>query len=497
MKEQQGLTSAELGRQAAEFNLTSCQMALGYVIFDCLVLGIGAIGLRASVQPKTIAAMAKIAGPAASALEQEIAIIAHESSTAFQQARAVFNILLTLKNGGMLGAIFGVFRESLTLWQAALYAIAGLATIIAALATDGVAFAAGLVLLLTSFAWLVTDSVHAVKECVLTTNEGPPEGNTKSPSPNPLPYLPQIVLMTAKGNFVKVVNNGGIKDDDMAAFSSNRTVAKGYESYTIEVIDRDMHTFAIKTHDGKYVTAVDGGGQAGTGDTKWALTTDATTIGKEETLVLEMQEDSTYALMTSDGYYITANHGGGQSFDGDPMRTNAKSIGPCETFSFQSIQNDGITFKQAMQGTAWVPVDITSLSVKDSKNASHWSVQRNLQVNDTQYGDRSYTFKTVPHELLGATWIRTANSSNDHDNNPMVTFSIGGTASIYVTVDTRGSKPSWIDASWEPTSLTITNHGESSTRTFALYRKRFPRGTVSLGPNGSDKYDMYSVIAVL
>ncbi|MEX1365255.1 MAG: hypothetical protein AB1Z98_19160 [Nannocystaceae bacterium] len=496
MKEHHGLTTAELERQAAEFNLTSCQMALGYVVFDTVVLAIGAIGLRASVQPKTIAAMAKIAGPVATTIEQEIAIIAHESTDAFQQAKAVFNILLTLKNGGMLGAIFGAFRESLTWWQATLYAIGGLATIIAALATDGVAFAAGVVILLTSFAWLVTDSLHAISACSLETQQAPPEGNTTSPSPNPLPYLPQIVLMTAKGNFVKVVNNGGIENDDSGAFSSNRTVAKGYETYTVEVIDQDMHTFAIKTHDGKYVTAVDGGGQAGTGDTQWALTTDATAIGTEEVLVLAMQEDDSYALMTSDGYYITANHGGGQSYPGDPMRTNAKSIGPYETFSFQSIQNDGVTFQQALQGTAWVPVDITSLSVRDTANASHWSVRRNLQVGDMQYGDRSYELATIPNELLGATWIRTANSSKDYKSNPTVTFSIGRPASIYVSVDTRGSKPSWIDSSWEPTSLQITNHGESSTRTFNLYRKRFPRGSVSLGPNGNDKYDMYSVIAV-
>lgn len=496
MKEQQELTTAELERQAAQFGLTSCQLALGYVIFDCVVLAIGAVGLRASVKPDTVAAMAKIAGPVATSIEQEIAIIAHDSTNAFQQARAVFNILVTLKNGGMLGAIFGAFRQSLTWWQATLYAVGGLATIIAALATDGVAFAAGVVILLTSFAWLVTDSLHAISACSLNTQEAPPEGDTKSPSPNPLPYLPQIVLMTAKGNFVKVVNNGGIKADDEAAFSSNRTTAQKYERFTIEVIDQDMHTFAIKTNNGRYVTAVDGGGQAGAGDTPWALTTDATTIGKEEVLVLEMQRDDTYALMTSDGYYITANHGGGQNYPGDPMRTNAKSIGPCEIFSFQSIQNDGVTYQQALQGTASVPIDITNLSARDMPNAKYWSVQRNLEVGNTQYGDRTYELASIPSELLGATWIRTANNSKSYTANPTVTFSINRPANIYVGIDTRGSKPSWIDSSWEPTSMKLTNSGESSARTFNLYRKRFPRGNVSLGPNGATQYDMYSVIAV-
>ena len=138
------------------------------------------------------------------------------------------------------------------------------------------------------------------------------------------------------------------------------------------------------------------------------------------------------------------------------------------------------------------PTAINNLVATDTSNVSNWSVQPNLQVGNAQYGDRSYTITSVPSTLTGANWIRTANNSKSTTNNPLVTFSINQQAAVYVAVDTRIGKLAWMDASWVDISTSLTN-SEATPKTFELFKKTFPAGTVSLGPNNSGTDD-YTVI---
>ena len=332
-------TTSAVTDSEAKIHVTDCQKAIGYVVFDCICLFLGASGLRATVKGETIEEMAKLSIKATTAIEQQIEMIAHEGATLQQQARAVFNVVSTLQAGGRLGAIFGAFVKSLKWWQMGLYAATGLGTILAALATDGVALVAEVALLLLTFTWLVADSIHAVNTCSLSTKKPPEEPLAVNPFSNPLPYLPQGAVMTANGSFLSFVNDQN--DDKVASFSTNRTSVGDWERFTIETVDRDNHLFAIKTHSGNYVTAVDGGGQSGASGTDWAVRSDATSIGPAEALIIQMNEDGTYSFMTPQGYYVTAVNKGGVDKKGDPMRTNATKIGPTEIFSLQTLQNDG------------------------------------------------------------------------------------------------------------------------------------------------------------
>src|SRR5262245_33851969 len=54
---------------------------------------------------------------------------------------------------------------------------------------------------------------------------------------------------------------------------------------------------------------------------------------------------------------------------------------------------------------------ITGLSVNDSANAGDWSVRAGLAAGNTQYGDRTFQFTSVPASVAGSDWIRTANDS--------------------------------------------------------------------------------------
>lgn len=126
---------------------------------------------------------------------------------------------------------------------------------------------------------------------------------------------------------------------------------------------------------------------------------------------------------------------------------------------------------------------VSGLSVKDSANAASWSVQSKFAAGDTLYGDRTFTAASVPAALRGAAWIRDANASRTYTGNPLVTFSISKAATVYVAVDTRLGRRSWMDATWADTFTQVTDDESGATRTFEVYAKSFPAGTVSLGPD--------------
>jgi outer membrane protein assembly factor BamB len=143
------------------------------------------------------------------------------------------------------------------------------------------------------------------------------------------------------------------------------------------------------------------------------------------------------------------------------------------------------------------PVQLSNLVVSDTANAAKWSLQLNLQVGVVQYGDRTYTLTTLPSALLGAAWVRTAIASKTYTGTPTVTFTIDQQATVYVALDSRLVKPTWIDASWTPTGQTLINSEAAGANTFVLYAKVFPAGSVALGPNsstGNTTVNMYSVI---
>jgi len=135
---------------------------------------------------------------------------------------------------------------------------------------------------------------------------------------------------------------------------------------------------------------------------------------------------------------------------------------------------------------------IANLSVSDSSNAADWSIQENLQPGAQQYGDRNFSFSSIPDTLTGNTWIRTANDSKSFTGTEIVKFDINRDATIYIAHDNRISpKPTWL-SSWVNTGMSITN---SEPQTFTIYSKDYSASSiVSLGPNGDTSKSMYTII---
>jgi hypothetical protein len=316
----------EEGSLEAKAMITDCEMAVGYVVFDVICLALGAVGLRSTVNSRTIRAIGEAAAPVLSKLETIIARMAAPGASTTDIAWGVFDILKIIYGGGSLGAVFSAFTDSLTWWDMILYGITGTATIIAALATDGVAFVAEVVILLATFGFLVSDSVKAAEVC------------GASPEPPPPPVTGKVAIKTMNGHYVTVVNNGGLGSSGVAIRTDSRTVG-ATEKFTVQLLDQAKGTFALLTSGGYYVTAVNGGGIGGPNDKTSPIHTDATRRGGWETLIFEQQTDGTYAIRTTTGYYLTAVNGGGygEAQNAKPIHTDARKRGGWETFTVEPV----------------------------------------------------------------------------------------------------------------------------------------------------------------
>ncbi|SEU42681.1 hypothetical protein SAMN05443572_12028 [Myxococcus fulvus] len=318
--------------------LDDCQMRIGYVVFDAVCLAIGAVGLRATVKPQTIDAVAKAVKPVMSKLEVTIAEMASPQASKADMAWGVYTLMSTLYDAEALGAVLSAFFGGLSWWDMILYGITSTATIIAVLATNGLAFAAEVVLLLVTFVSLVSDSLAAVQACDLPARTPPPHPAPEAGT-NPFPFEPVAALRTLSGKFLTVVNNGGL-GGNVAIQTTSRAIGP-WEKFHLVPINAEARTFALRTADGRYVTAVMGGGMGNPSDTNNPLTTTASVVGPWEKLSFVEQGDGTYAICTSDGYYLSALNGGGwgkqDKENKTPIHTTATKIREWETFTLERV----------------------------------------------------------------------------------------------------------------------------------------------------------------
>jgi hypothetical protein len=140
------------------------------------------------------------------------------------------------------------------------------------------------------------------------------------------------------------------------------------------------------------------------------------------------------------------------------------------------------------------PASIANLLVSDGANSGNWSVQGNLQVGNTVYGDRAFTFASIPAAVAGGNWIRAANASKAYTGTPLATFALAVAADVYIAFDNRAAVPGWIDSSWTDTGTDLTTSENGSIKAFSIYKKRFNAGTVTLGPINNTSISMYTVI---
>ena len=93
---------------------------IGYVVFDCVCLFLGAASLRASFTAKAAEDISEAAKPIASQLDKYIATMADENASKTSIAGAVFGVISTIYSGGCLGAVLGALLGSINWYNTAL-----------------------------------------------------------------------------------------------------------------------------------------------------------------------------------------------------------------------------------------------------------------------------------------------------------------------------------------------------------------------------------------
>lgn len=142
-----------------------CAKGIGFVVFDCVCLFLGAAALRDSATAEVAEDLAKAAEPVASQLEQYIKIMGDKASSTYDVAKAVFGVMSTIYSGSCMGAVISAFLDSLTWYNAILYGATALGTIMAAVCTDGAAEIGLIVVELATAGFLVADSINCVQAC--------------------------------------------------------------------------------------------------------------------------------------------------------------------------------------------------------------------------------------------------------------------------------------------------------------------------------------------
>ncbi|WP_439882672.1 InlB B-repeat-containing protein [Pontibacter sp. MBLB2868] len=105
-----------------------------------------------------------------------------------------------------------------------------------------------------------------------------------------------------------------------------------------------------------------------------------------------------------------------------------------------------------------------------------------LDVGVPEYTDRTYLVSTVPANLVGTPYIRTANDDKFNTSSTLLTFSISQPATIYIAYDPRATAlPAWMNG-WQKMTERI-GVNDSKISYMELYSKAFPAGTVTLGGN--------------
>jgi hypothetical protein len=68
-----------------------------------------------------------------------------------------------------------------------------------------------------------------------------------------------------------------------------------------------------------------------------------------------------------------------------------------------------------------------------------------LNVNDEYYIDRTYKINSIPEEMTGYLWIKTANDDRDKKDEEFLSFQLSEAAKIYVAYDSRAlNYPNWL-----------------------------------------------------
>jgi hypothetical protein len=150
-------------------------------------------------------------------------------------------------------------------------------------------------------------------------------------------------IQTADGIHFLTADQGGGLTGAATAISTTATTPGPNETFQLVIVsggpklDSPGAKFALRTSKGYYITAVNGGG-SGWGDARFPIHTDASWVNGWETFNLAVDwghSPPTVTIQTWNGRFLTAVGGGGVGSlnDGAPIHSDVSRIGAWELFS--------------------------------------------------------------------------------------------------------------------------------------------------------------------
>ena len=126
------------------------------------------------------------------------------------------------------------------------------------------------------------------------------------------------------------------------------------------------------------------------------------------------------------------------------------------------------------------------LLIYDDENASDWKFADNLAVNSLIFGDRDFTFTSVPDSLLNAEQILTACDSKNDTKTKLTSFVATENITVSIALDDRiETLPEWL-SDWTKTELNATSSNDVN---FTIYQKDFSANdAITLGTTEQSAY---------
>lgn len=134
-------------------------------------------------------------------------------------------------------------------------------------------------------------------------------------------------IQTINGRFLTAVGGGGRISD---VLHTDATQALAWEKFVLEDLGEGDSSFGFRTKSGRYLTAVGGGGRITD-----VIHSDAVQINAWERLRLVSVAGGYYAIQTYNGRYLTATGGGGRTYDA--IHSDAAAINAWEKFKFSCV----------------------------------------------------------------------------------------------------------------------------------------------------------------
>jgi hypothetical protein len=147
--------------------ISPCQIAVGSLVIDCLLVIAGAIGIHGKVSPRAVARVGELMATEMSDVAKWANVLADSSSTFPQKAKAIFGIGRLTYTAGCLHAIVKAFLGSLTWQDMALYGCMIAPTLVAAFLTDGAALIAVIALEALQVGMVVNDAFKVSGACAV------------------------------------------------------------------------------------------------------------------------------------------------------------------------------------------------------------------------------------------------------------------------------------------------------------------------------------------